>query len=105
VEAFAAIPADELTTLHKNFISRIGGKEPAEAAKERKAEEGKKGKLEKMREKHPNAYRPWSKEDDARLTELFRANATVSALVKEFGRQRGAINARLIRLGLVEPDL
>jgi len=58
-----------------------------------------------MREKHPNAYKPWSADDDARLTELFRDDKKVSVLVKEFGRQRGAIESRLVRLGLVEPDL
>ena len=58
-----------------------------------------------MRQKHPNAYKAWSQDDDARLTGLFRTNAKVSTLVKEFGRQHGAINSRLIRLGLVEPDL
>ena len=58
-----------------------------------------------MREKYPNAYRPWSKEDDVRLTELFRNSTKVATLAKEFGRQRGSINSRLIRLGLIEPDL
>jgi hypothetical protein len=36
---------------------------------------------------------------------MFREGEGVSALVKEFGRQKGSISARLIRLGLVEPDL
>lgn len=104
-EAFSAMPPEELSGLHKNFVTRIGGKEPSAVAKERKAQSGQKGKLEKLREKYKNAYRPWSKEDDARLTELFRNNAGVSTLVKEFGRQRGSIQSRLMRLGLVEPDL
>jgi hypothetical protein len=104
-EAFDGMEIVELQTLHKTFVQKSGGKEPAEVAKERKAQAGQKGRLEKMREKHPNAYRPWSKEDDARLTELFRNSAKVSTLTKEFGRQRGSINSRLIRLGLIEPDL
>ena len=104
-EAFASMPAGELAGLHATFIKRVGGKEPEAVAKERAEGAGQKGRLEKMREKHPNAYRPWSKEDDARLTELFRNNTKVSTLTKEFGRQRGSINSRLIRLGLVEPDL
>ncbi|MES2203430.1 MAG: PIF1 family DEAD/DEAH box helicase [Patescibacteria group bacterium] len=101
--AFARMPAEERATLQNNFIKMSGGHEPKVGEKlEKKAEPG--DRLAKMREKHPNAYRPWSKEDDARLTELFRESKKVSELVKEFGRQRGAIHSRLVRLGLVEPD-
>jgi hypothetical protein len=103
-EAFGTMPQGELDALHKQFVTAIGGKEPAEVAKERKAQAEGGGRLEKMRQKYPNAYRPWSAEDDARLTEMFRADSTVSTLVKEFGRQRGAISSRLVRLGLVEPE-
>ena len=106
--AFAAMPVEELAALHKQFVQKSGGREPSMKDPKNKHTNNKQdqsSKLEMMREKHPNAYRPWSKEDDARLTELFRNEATVLTLVKEFGRQRGAINSRLIRLGLVEPDL
>ncbi len=101
--AFGKMEKPELETLQKQFVSAIGGKEPREVQAAKASGEGM-SKLEKMRLKHPNAYRPWSADDDARLTEMFRDEASVSALVKAFGRQRGAINARLVRLGLVEPD-
>lgn len=104
-DAFAAMDASELSGLHTQFIKKSGGKEPEAVTQERKAQAGEKGKLEKLREKYANAYRPWSTEDDARLTELFQKSASVSTLVKEFGRQKGSINARLVRLGLIEPDL
>ena len=106
--AFAAMPEAEVATLQKNFVKLSGGKEPSAESSKLQTTDNKQApnsKLEKMREKHPNAYRPWSKDDDAKLTELFRASTKVSQLVKEFGRQRGAINSRLIRLGLVEPEL
>jgi hypothetical protein len=102
-DTFAAMQATELAALQKQFLTAIGGKEPSEVKKERAEGEGL-SRIEKMRQKHPNAYKAWSADDDARLTELFRDNAKVSVLVKEFGRQRGAINSRLIRLGLIEPD-
>ncbi len=104
-ETFTQMDGGELAELQQRFVQKSGGKEPEEVKKERAAAAGQKGRLEKMREKHPQAYKPWSKEDDAKLTELFRNSTSVSSLVKEFGRQRGAINSRLIRLGLVEPDL
>jgi len=102
-DAFSIMPQDELSTLHKRFATSVGGKEPGELAKERAADGGA-SRLEKIRKKFPHAYRPWSAEDDARLTELFRNETSASVLSKEFGRQKGAIHSRLIRLGLVEPD-
>lgn len=99
-ELFSRLPPEELRTLHANFVKACGGHEPDPHAKK---EPVAKSKLEKLREKHPNAYRPWSAEDDDRLTELFKGGATVAALVKTFGRQRGSIDARLIKLGLLEP--
>lgn len=104
-DAFAAMPPQELKDLHAQFVTRIGGKEPEAVKKERAASKKEGNRLEKLRAKHKNAYRPWSKEDDAKLTEMFRDNASVSTLVKEFGRQKGAISSRLMRLGLVEPDM
>jgi hypothetical protein len=41
----------------------------------------------------------WSAEDDARLIARHREGATEKALMKEFGRTRGGIHARLERLG------
>ena len=41
------------------------------------------GKLAAIREKFPNAGRAWSKEDDARLRELFEADMPMKGLVKE----------------------
>lgn len=104
-DTFERMGSAELGTLHAQFVANSGGKEPSEIKKARAGQKVQKGKLEKLREKYPQAYRPWSKEDDAKLTDMFRENSSVSVLVKEFGRQRGSIQSRLIRLGLVEPEL
>ena len=104
-DVFGNIPPEELSRLHNNFIQASGGREP-----DPNAPKGSKGgdglsKLEKLRQKYPNAYRPWSAEDDEKLAGMFGEGASVSVLVKEFGRQKGSIHARLVKLGLVEPDL
>ncbi len=54
-------------------------------------------KLDKMRSKYPNAYKPWSADDDARLVGFFSAGKpiTVKKLTEEFGRHPGSIRARL----------
>lgn len=56
-------------------------------------------KLAKMREQYPNAYRPWSADDDEKLVKLFTKNNTVDIkkLTTEFGRHPGSIKSRLIK--------
>jgi ATP-dependent exoDNAse (exonuclease V) alpha subunit len=55
-------------------------------------------KLAKMRQTHPNAYKPWSKTDDENLTKSFHAGDTVKSLTEKFGRLSGAIRKRLEKL-------
>lgn len=54
-------------------------------------------KLEKMRAEYPNAYKPWTDAEDAKLTGLFmdKKPKTVKQLTKIFGRHPGSIRARL----------
>ncbi len=52
-------------------------------------------KLARMRETYPNAYRPWSKEDDERLKNLFKENLSLQELSEQFGRHMGSIRKRL----------
>lgn len=50
-----------------------------------------------------NAGRPWSADDDATLASGFDAGETIGALAGRLERTRGSINARLVRLGKIEP--
>lgn len=50
----------------------------------------------------PNAGRPWSEGLDRELTSLWRAGTNLAALSQRFGRSKGGIVARLMRLGLVD---
>ncbi len=54
-------------------------------------------KLEKMRSKYPNAYRPWKETDDKKLVELFGdgKEIDVQELTVIFGRHPGSIRSRL----------
>ncbi|HKX24290.1 MAG TPA: PIF1 family DEAD/DEAH box helicase [Candidatus Saccharimonadales bacterium] len=75
----------------------------AERAKKRKdePEDTKKGdsnwgdKVAKMRETHPNAFKPWAADDDDKLKKLFDKGTKLDDLVTEFGRHPGSIRARL----------
>jgi ATP-dependent DNA helicase PIF1 len=52
-------------------------------------------KIQKMRETHPNAYRPWGKQDDESLKVGFRNGATIEELSTQLGRHEGSIKMRL----------
>jgi hypothetical protein len=50
-----------------------------------------------------NAGMPWSPEDDRALGESFDRGEAVASLAKTLERTRGAVTARLVRLGKIEP--
>lgn len=52
-------------------------------------------KLAKMRETHPNAYMPWSKQDDESLKTDFQNGVALKDLSKKYGRHEGSIVKRL----------
>lgn len=55
-------------------------------------------KIAKMRETYPNAYMPWNKTDDKKLSKLYKQGKTTKELSIEFGRHVGAIEKRLEKL-------
>ncbi|MEI7810446.1 MAG: PIF1 family DEAD/DEAH box helicase [bacterium] len=95
---FKKISDKKLNEMHDNFITASGGL----IKKTKIVKEKTSGKLEEIRKKYPNAYRPWAKEDDEKLIKLFHKKIKIKDIAKEFGRQRGSINARLEKLGLIE---
>ena len=52
-------------------------------------------KVAKMRETYPNAFRPWTKEDDDTLQLDFKNGADLDTLSQTLGRHKGSIVARL----------
>lgn len=52
-------------------------------------------KIEKMRETYPNAYRPWSPNDDETLKLDFQNGVDLKKLSKKFGRHENSIVMRL----------
>ena len=49
-----------------------------------------------------NAGTPWNPADDQLLAQAFDRGEPVGKLAQDFQRSRGAINARLVRLGKIE---
>lgn len=75
----------------------------SEAAKRQEKAVAKKAsnwneRLEKMRQKHPNAYKPWTAADDAVLSERFQNGDDVKKLSTLLGRHDRSIVMRLQKL-------
>jgi hypothetical protein len=104
-QVFGRLSESEIRKMHDNFVLACGGKVRKEAnlgAELPSSPQETKKPFAKIREKHPNAYRPWNKEQDEELKKLFSSGMSVKDLMKKFGRQRGGIKARLEKLGLIE---
>lgn len=54
-------------------------------------------KIARMRETYPNAYRPWTEQQDAELKQLFLQGHSLAAMSQALGRHKGSILVRLQR--------
>lgn len=100
----AALPSEELLRKQKDFIRLLGGRWLEDGDTGGSASHGRPTKihdLEALRRSHANAYRPWSKAEEAELAELFKAGTKQSVIAERLGRERGGIRARLKKLGLI----
>ncbi len=57
--------------------------------------------VENTRKDHPKAYAPWSEKEDQILELAFLAGRPIPRIAKELGRNEGAIQSRLKKLGLM----
>jgi len=69
--------------------------ESVEFKKVPKKSSGWSDKIAKMRETYPNAYRPWTEQQDALLKQEFQLGKSVEELTKKLGRHEGSIIMRL----------
>ncbi|MFA6257679.1 MAG: PIF1 family DEAD/DEAH box helicase [Candidatus Paceibacterota bacterium] len=99
VKVFGELSENDLKKMHNDFVIACGGKIKKEKTKGAPSTV-RPNTFSEIREKHPNAYRPWNKEQDEELKKLFTSGVKVADLMKSFGRKRGGITARLEKLGL-----
>jgi hypothetical protein len=57
--------------------------------------------VERARATHGRAWTRWTNDEDARLAALFRKGESRAEIVRQLGRQPGAVERRLVKLGLV----
>ncbi len=104
-KAFEGMEEKEHGKLVKNFVVASGGRGPtgssASAGRVTSDTSEKKFSVEDVRKKYPNAYRPWSEDEDVKLRELYAAGERVKKIAELLGRQTGSIRARLVKAGLV----
>ena len=93
-EKFNTIGSEELTAMHSNFIRACGGKGKSVQIP------AKTYSVPKIRERHPQAYRSWSRVEDAELLRRRKAGEKTVAIATALGRQRGAILSRIAKLEL-----
>lgn len=101
VNTYTTMGRDKIAAMHKQFISLCGGKINTGYLTSGERKRGGGTGFDKIRQTYPNAYRPWDKEQDKKLRELFTEGTSVTDLSKTFGRKSGSIRSRLARLGLV----
>ena len=58
--------------------------------------------VNEIREAHKDAYKPWNQELDDELTVMYCEGINVKDMAKHFGRTKGAIRSRIIKLELPE---
>lgn len=58
--------------------------------------------VEKIREKHPAAYKKWLPREEKQLRVNFSKGEDINTLAQAFGRKSGGIRSRLKKLGLLE---
>ncbi len=97
--AFSAIAQKETFLMHERFMHACGGSFKKTTPKKT---ENPEASFATIRDKHPNAYKPWPEESDQELQKLFADKVSVADIAKIFGRKNGAIRSRLMKLGLMD---
>lgn len=65
------------------------------STKKKKTTTGWAEKIAKMRETYPNAYKPWTNQDDSKLKQAFQTGDSIAQLAQKLGRHEGSIKMRL----------
>ena len=97
----ASTSSADLQKLHDSFIAAAGSSKTKSSAGP-KAEKVPGTGFDELRKEHPNAYKPWNEDQDEQLHQEFMKGTPTADMAILFGRKKGAIHARLVKLGLIE---
>jgi len=60
--------------------------------------------MTKIKEASPNAYKPWTKEEEQQLTTLYNEGKKTKEIATTLQRQQGGIRSRLKKIGLIKQN-
>ncbi|MBW6441007.1 DNA helicase RecQ [Patescibacteria group bacterium] len=78
----------------------IDDKTPVDPTSKQSLEKSKSYSIDDIRNTHPNAYNPWTSEEENMLISEYRKGKTIEELMVILGRQRGGITSMLRKLNL-----
>lgn len=67
-------------------------------------EKAKAYSVEKIRDLHKKAYKPWTAEEDIELGDMYDRETGFDEMARHFGRMKSAVYSRLRKLGLIKAD-
>jgi hypothetical protein len=79
-------------------------KSEAKAPPEDESEEDREAIIERARTKNPNAFKRWTRDEEAEVVRRFEAGDTLDAIARDHARSRRAIELRLEKLGKLDPS-
>lgn len=98
LQELRGISGEDLALKQAQFLRKAGGS-LKEQSGEAKPAGSSKYDLSSVRKSHPNAYRPWSEEEETDLLRYFGENRTIADIAALLRRQKGGIRSRLRKLG------
>jgi DNA-binding NarL/FixJ family response regulator len=92
---------DQIVSLHSDYTYIDIFKSAEEAlALASSSDSNYQHRLAKIKQNHPNAYEPWTPEQEEILKSMYKGGSPVKDIASALKRQPGAIISRIRKLGL-----
>ncbi len=94
---------EQILSLHRDFTYKDIFSSAQEALElENPSAASYQDRLAAIKQKYPNAYEPWTQQQEELLRELHGSGAAIDEMAAALKRQQGAVSSRIRKLGLEE---
>jgi len=93
-------PTEIITTTNYKPTIPIPFKRP-ERIQNRRTKKDYYATMEQVKKESPNAYNPWTKQEEEQLTKLYKEGKKINEIAILLQRQQGGIRSRLKKIGLI----
>ncbi len=94
---------EQILSMHRDFTYKDIFSSAQEALElEDPSATGYQDRLAAIKQKHPNAYEPWTQQQEELLRKMHHDGAPIHAIAAALNRQQGAVRGRIRKLGLEE---